>query len=1270
MPRFKNTFIKGIDQDTSANSRDPQTYYYAENIRVLLSEQLASGAITNIKGTTNLDLESHLSNACLAKGISPSLVHTIVGVGSVRDTLILFTVSNNSSFIFGLTLTKEEITSSTLYYSDISTVDGSKLNLSTNYPIRAFTAHYENEDNIKIYFSDFRADTTFNPLRSMNIAQADLMTGVQGISANSFNIIPEFTPSTPTIISVESGGDLKNGLIQYAYQLYNKYGSKSIISPLSNLVHLAPTNYVAANTQEYIGGLVEESSGKAVNISIDIEDSTYDRIRVFAIHYTTEAGVPSIHVLEDTDSNDSIRLTDSGNNYIDTLSLEEFVSLPDYFTAKDLAVKDNILFASNIKTQNFDFDFDARAYRFPKDAYTTKVEAADSTYISLGATPDPSATAHYTWNNVTDIPEEYDAINPYNDYTTSIPTMETAYFYKRGSDRFGGSGWNVSYEFELEDIIIDESSSGDTVYTVGAKGYEDYAKVSFRDWQRDEIYRFGLVGFNSKMQPSPVKWIGDIRIPAHIDSDSSYTYNAIDSSGTPFTSNFKTLNKRLSIEFTINTNNLPDEVKHYQIVYVKRTLEDKTVLAEGLIGSTFKDGNYYKIPLPYLVSSSGAYSDGINNVLQFISPDLLFNKDFYYSEGDYIRLEGLFEYSSSMHTFDEDLGGDAFDSEYNLMVFTKYSKYENLSASLIYTLENLYYADPIPNIKDGITSIDVGKPYRFLNWVDMTTNTTQVYKHFGSGGSKGILTTSVDITLPLYASTYYIQYKRPRVAQYGGNTHNARKRNTYIPCSPIYDSSTNTAVAYGDTYVTMLDYVQATWFQDAQIGEKIFSANYFPVASTHNCWLRTTPGIRSRVKDANYWLLSEDVGVTKEFELDSTTYTFTLEAELYAYNKTYDRVSDVYTYYARPDDFKELSNEDTLTKYSDTKIPKDYIDAWLSFRTLNSNVVESKYGEINKLEVYNDQLVFFQDRAIGIWYANNRELVATNNPGALTLGVGDILQQYNYITKESGTRHQFSVVNTGTALYYYDVINQGFYKFSGEGQLNTTKILGLSTLFKNIMLEGYSDNLITSSTLGVLAAYNKEFNEVILTVSGVPKNSNERTMYYTVVLSELGNKFYTFYTIKPKLLYQFNNILVGTDELTGLYTHDSGTYGELYGTTFDSSITLLVNPRTQESTKAFMFTAHNFMSSCTLNGTNVESTIATLQCSNSYQETDVVDYEANPDMLVKRARLYRVDIPRENNPEESRLVDTYLKSTLTFNNQNNYLYTLYDVETIILPVSL
>ena len=46
------------------------------------------------------------------------------------------------------------------------------------------------------------------------------------------------------------------------------------------------------------------------------------------------------------------------------------------------------------------------------------------------------------------------------------------------------------------------------------KNYADPIIASlFRSYQRDEVYRFGIIFYNSKFVASPVLWIGDIRMP-------------------------------------------------------------------------------------------------------------------------------------------------------------------------------------------------------------------------------------------------------------------------------------------------------------------------------------------------------------------------------------------------------------------------------------------------------------------------------------------------------------------------------------------------------------------------------------------------------------------------------------------------------------------------------------------------------------------------------------------------------------------------------------
>jgi hypothetical protein len=69
-------------------------------------------------------------------------------------------------------------------------------------------------------------------------------------------------------------GNLKTGMVQYAYQLFNARGNESLISPVSGLVHLT-TSSNSQSLNEYKGSEKNISSNKSVIIDIPLMYGNY-----------------------------------------------------------------------------------------------------------------------------------------------------------------------------------------------------------------------------------------------------------------------------------------------------------------------------------------------------------------------------------------------------------------------------------------------------------------------------------------------------------------------------------------------------------------------------------------------------------------------------------------------------------------------------------------------------------------------------------------------------------------------------------------------------------------------------------------------------------------------------------------------------------------------------------------------------------------------------------------------------------------------------------
>ena len=174
-----------------------------------------------------------------------------------------------------------------------------------------------------------------------------------------------------------------------------------------------------------------------------------------------------------------------------------------------------MLFRSNIKKKKAKLDYDARAFRYSNDG------AGVITTYPHGILPD-----------------EQDDINPEQDPFSSTPSLK--YLYQTDGVTLGGTGANVRYKFVTRnDIVIDNRTiaGGSTLYnppyqipelgsvtnTLNGNSYpaidtyhhsgSAYYAGLFRNFQRDETYRFAVEFYDLNGNPLEPNWIGDIRFP-------------------------------------------------------------------------------------------------------------------------------------------------------------------------------------------------------------------------------------------------------------------------------------------------------------------------------------------------------------------------------------------------------------------------------------------------------------------------------------------------------------------------------------------------------------------------------------------------------------------------------------------------------------------------------------------------------------------------------------------------------------------------------------
>ena len=97
---------------------------------------------------------------------------------------------------------------------------------------------------------------------------------------------------------------------------------------------------------------------------------------------------------------------------------------------------------------------------------------------------------------------------------------------------------------------------------------------------------------------------------------------------------------------------------------------------------------------------------------------------------------------------------------------------------------------------------------------------------------------------------------------------------------------------------------------------------------------------------------------------------------------------------------------------------------------------------------------------------NPTAVTTTKDSASLILGTGAVIQDDKYISKELGSKHQWSILSTPKGLYWVDILTNSVYKIGvgKEGFAEISRIKGIKNYFEarlegSILSQTYYDNV-------------------------------------------------------------------------------------------------------------------------------------------------------------------------------------------------------------------
>lgn len=1361
-----NTFIGGMNTDTDVTMIGDNQYRYAENVRVITNDAGTTGVLQNIEG-----VKSYTSYIPTDE--------TILGTSTINNIGIVITrLTSGINKVYRIT----KFDTNTPLIETILRGDLKLCQDVTLIPNLCIVSNYETDNNIKIYFTDGKS-----AIKVLNIVDnkyvGDATTNkLLDINGNILNpLAVDITPGAllpPFIIGDLTSGNLPSGVIQYCYQLFNLHGTESTLSSLSKMVHLTQSNNMG-DSQDYEGTSPNFSSGKGCSLTVPLKSKDFEKCRIISIWYTQNNAAPTIRVVDEitVDPNqNNITYIDSGNSMLGEISIDEFNSLTGYqFIATTMTKMNNRLFVADITEETWNpGNYDARAYRANKNGII-KLNSANSSQ---------NITINMDTADLTTVPFTHDCINPSNRMTLSQMNANSGtdkYIYggydKYGNRYVGGYGVNIQYNFtstslslstEQPDYRATDNCSMNVPFKIGINSMyvqdinmqeatyvplptqnvgridnycDPYIASAYKGYQRDEIYRFGIIFYNKKNIPSPVYWIGDIRMP-----------HASEPGFEPFVFvGRKLMANALGIKFTVR--DFPKDATSCEIVRCDRTDSDRTVLMQcgmsivgeyriqengGAVGTgTEVDSSIQTRPYAYLTYSgydlwANAYNSigAIGELTQaqvrqdyakLISPEICVagNDIMKYFKGN-VYIDTLYAASSFIYnpelptpsagmvissvfaTPNKVLRSDGsefsqtklenqvtFNTQHDPLFFAmQYARQEPYSGYIAkyYYINSEVNGSKLKNVNLDIANAKYSGIIPYNGIMDVSPYTVNIgnitYTNFGmsnfnkpdNSGNKhnalgpsgpGIIANIPNLrsTIPGFKSVSFsgiytyasdaantipiVNVKRNIVA-YGGNTYVSRQSSVYISTNSYIDltdgnTTPHKIITYGgDTYLNLLDYPTLMTFQgneeDYWKNDKRFIGAYIPFESSINMNLFNGDMVHRTYRPGDNFIDTHlEVNITQKGNYHTQSKPY------YLYNSTYSSQQGSRKFI--PQTIYSENNLRTFNRIlsSQAKTNNEILDNWTVFKIANYLDVDNQYGKVTNLYTFKDKLYYWQPMALGIAAVNERSLITDNNIGTLTLGTGDILSRFDYITSTNGSSitNDRSICNSNNSLYWYDIDKNEICQYNGN-------VIPLS---KTKNLQTYLNELYGNQKNVTLGMYDKKYNEIWF-------RFNDKSL----IFNEQLDVFTSFYTFNPDWAFIFSDKIVNVknNKLYVLNGSDISGLGEVEKI---AKIQFIVNKDVQY-TKTFdnVRLSGDFLDKdnkhITINDIGTMKFSTKHETSGNYQNI-IFDY---------REDTYRFPIPRGQNTQNelsypARLRGKYLMCDYTFNSDDSHTFNIPYIST-------
>lgn len=307
----------------------------------------------------------------------------------------------------------------------------------------------ENQDLTRIYLVD-----SLNPKRFLNIRDENLMV----LEPRQIEVFPQIVFSQPILKAIKDTGNLPVCTLQYCYSLLTQNGAETVISPVSQIIPIG--NYAEGEYTK--GGDATLNTGKSVTIEIDNLDTSFNRIRIYALYSFAGESIDEVELINEQLIRDQkIEITHYAARRGEQFTYEQLLKVNNGFKyAKHLESSEGRLFAASLSNDVPDlngWDTQVKQYDNNGDTYLGEHNPDSNTYKYLSGT-----------------------------FLNFLGTNSSRIF---GAESPGwASGNGIRLTFRIKEMMIEDFRSGE----INPTGYQNY----FGPWNvAQENYPEGAIVF-------------------------------------------------------------------------------------------------------------------------------------------------------------------------------------------------------------------------------------------------------------------------------------------------------------------------------------------------------------------------------------------------------------------------------------------------------------------------------------------------------------------------------------------------------------------------------------------------------------------------------------------------------------------------------------------------------------------------------------------------------------------------------------------------------